>query len=74
LKETVLSGDYALGEEEIVLVLRVNVSDSPAIAQDVDALFKSVGAQLAGDNGESFMGGSYEISFLGGLGENCKRK
>src|SRR5277367_3372034 len=32
LKEAVLCGDYALGEEKIVLVLGIDVSDAPAVA------------------------------------------
>jgi hypothetical protein len=36
LEEAILSGDYGLGEEQIVLVLRVNVGDAPAITQNVD--------------------------------------
>jgi hypothetical protein len=38
LEEAILGSDYALGEEQIVLVLRVNVGNSPAIAQNVDGV------------------------------------
>src|ERR1017187_3065322 len=36
LEEAILGSDYSLGKEQIVLVLRVNVGNSPAITQNVD--------------------------------------
>ncbi len=73
MKEAILGGDYALGEEQVVLVLRINVGNSPAITQNVDGSLESLYPQLTGDDGESLMGGG-EISFLAGLGKNAKRK
>jgi hypothetical protein len=74
LEEAILSSDYALGEEQIVLVLRVNVGDAPAIAQNVDGALQSRHPQLAGDYGQGLMGGTDEIGFRGGLGENGEGK
>jgi hypothetical protein len=74
LEEAILGSDYALGEEQIVLVLRINVGDAPAIAQNVDGSLQSRHPQLAGDYGQGLMGGTDEIGFRGGLGENCEGK
>jgi hypothetical protein len=57
LEEAILGGDNALGKEQVVLVLRVNVGNSPAIAENVDGSLQSRHPQLTGDDGESLMGG-----------------
>jgi len=72
LKEAVLGRDYALGEEQVVLVLCVNMGNSPAIAQNVDGSLESLYPQLTGDDGESLMGGG-EISFLAKTQSGNKR-
>jgi hypothetical protein len=57
LEEAILGSDYALGKEQVVLVLRVNMGNSPAIAQNVDGALESWHPQLTGDDGESLMSG-----------------
>ncbi len=74
MKEAVLGRDYALGEEQVVLVLRINVGNSPAITENVDGPLESWQAQLTGHDGQRLMGGGGEISCLAGLGKNAKRK
>jgi hypothetical protein len=74
LEESILGGDYALGEEQVMLVLGINVGNAPAIAQNVDGALESRHPQLAGDYGQGLMGGTDEVGFRGGLGENCERK
>jgi hypothetical protein len=48
LEEAILGGDDTLGKEEIVLVLGVDVSDAPTIAQDVNGMFESAELKLSG--------------------------
>jgi hypothetical protein len=36
LEEAILGSDYSLAKEQVVLVLRVNVGNAPAITQNVD--------------------------------------
>ena len=74
MEETILGRDYALGKEQIVLILRVNVGNSPAITENVDGSLESRHPQLAGDDSESLMCGTFEIRLLVGLGENCEGK
>ena len=73
-REIPLGSDYALGKEQVMLGLRINVGNSPAIAQNVDGELESWHSQVAGDDGESLMGGTDEIGFRGGLGEDCEGK
>jgi hypothetical protein len=74
LEETVLGCDYSLDEEQIVLILCVDVSNSPAIAQNVDGLPESFYTQLTRDDRQSLMGGPGEIRLLAGLRECAKQK
>src|SRR5438552_12888331 len=48
LKETIARRRVALGEEEIVLVLGVDVRNAQAVAQNLDRLPESVGAECVG--------------------------
>src|SRR5205823_497520 len=41
LEEAVLGGDEALGKEQVVGILRVDVGDAPAVAQDLDRLLQA---------------------------------
>ncbi len=47
LKETILSGDDALGEKQVMLVLGVDVGDSPAVAEDIDFSLETFHVYLA---------------------------
>ena len=69
LKEAILGGDHALGKEKIVLVLGVNVRDSPAIAQNVDGLLAGLSYPThRKPYRQSSCGGSSEICLAAGLG------
>jgi hypothetical protein len=72
LEEAILRSDHALGKEEIVLALRVDVGHSPAIAQNVHGPLQSWYSEFAGDDGQGLMGGADEIRFLAGLSESAK--
>ena len=74
LEETILSSDDALSKEKIVLVLGVNVRDSPTIAENVDRLRQPWNMQLAGDDGQSLMCRVIGIQLLLGLRTNAERK
>jgi hypothetical protein len=41
LKQPILRGDEALGKKEIVLILRINMGNAPAVAQDLDRVLQS---------------------------------
>jgi hypothetical protein len=48
LEEAILGGNDSLGEEEIMLILRVDVRDAPTVAQDVNGMFESAELKLSG--------------------------
>jgi hypothetical protein len=68
LEEAILGRHDTLSEEEIVLVLRVNVRNSPTIALNLDWLLQSLHAQFTGDDGQSFMRRTSKIGLWTRLG------
>jgi hypothetical protein len=74
LEEAILGSDYALGEEEIVLVLGVNVGNSRAIAENVDGAIESLHVKATGYDSQSLMRCTNEIRLLSGLSANAERK
>lgn len=47
LKQAILGGDHSLCKEKVVLVLRVNVCDTPFVAQNTHRLAQTWHVQLA---------------------------
>jgi hypothetical protein len=50
LKQPVLSGNPALREKQIMLVLGIYVSDAPAVAKHLDGLLKTLRSQFSRDH------------------------
>lgn len=67
LEEAILGGNDSLSKEEIVLVLGVDVRDTPTVAQDIDGLVEAAELKLSGKDRQGGRGGGWPGGLRGGL-------